>query len=134
MAHRPQGRPRSGDLHGGHRGAAHPQVTRGPPGRYRAHVVAEPETGIITDEALTRAAGTENSDPGVAEKFLAADDEVATVEATTPTEDGEDEDGVDGPVWMGPVWMGPAHGSGTGIPLTEQEICVARSTTPGTRP
>lgn len=40
---------------------------------YRAHVVAEPETGIITDEALTKAAGTENSDPAVAEKFLAAD-------------------------------------------------------------
>lgn len=40
---------------------------------YRAHVAAEPETGIITDEALTKAAGTENSDPGVAQKFLAAD-------------------------------------------------------------
>jgi len=40
---------------------------------YRAHVVAEPETGIITDEALTKAAGTENSDAGVAEKFLSAD-------------------------------------------------------------
>jgi hypothetical protein len=41
---------------------------------YRAHVAAEPETGIITDEALTKAAGTENSDPAVAEEFLAADD------------------------------------------------------------
>jgi hypothetical protein len=39
---------------------------------YRAHVVAEPQTGIITDEALTKAAGTQNSDPGVAAKFLAA--------------------------------------------------------------
>ena len=39
---------------------------------YRAHVVAEPETGIITDEALTKAAGTENSDAGVAETFVAA--------------------------------------------------------------
>jgi hypothetical protein len=29
---------------------------------YRAHVAAEPETGIITDEQLTRAAGAENSD------------------------------------------------------------------------
>ncbi|RZK73376.1 MAG: transposase, partial [Rhodococcus sp. (in: high G+C Gram-positive bacteria)] len=44
---------------------------------YRAHVAAEPETGIITDEALTKAAGTENSDPGLAEKFLAADEPVA---------------------------------------------------------
>jgi Transposase DDE domain/Transposase domain (DUF772) len=39
---------------------------------YRAHVAADPETGIITDEKLTKAAGTENSDPAVAEEFLAA--------------------------------------------------------------
>jgi hypothetical protein len=45
---------------------------------YRAHVVAEPETGIITDEALTKAAGTENSDPALAEKFLAGEDEPGT--------------------------------------------------------
>src|SRR6266508_3483656 len=42
---------------------------------YRAHVAAEPETGIITDEALTKAAGVENSDPAVAETFLDAEDE-----------------------------------------------------------
>jgi hypothetical protein len=30
---------------------------------YRAHVAAGPETGIITDEKLTKAAGQENSDP-----------------------------------------------------------------------
>jgi IS5 family transposase len=40
---------------------------------YRAHVVAEPETGIITDEALTMAAGPANSDAAVAEQFLAND-------------------------------------------------------------
>jgi hypothetical protein len=40
---------------------------------YRAHVAAEPETGIITDEELTKAAGPENSDPAVAERFLAAE-------------------------------------------------------------
>jgi hypothetical protein len=39
---------------------------------YRAHLAADPETGIITDEKLTRAAGEENSDPAVAEEFLAA--------------------------------------------------------------
>src|SRR6266852_9679789 len=39
---------------------------------YRAHLAADPETGIITDEKLTRAAGQENSDPAVAEEFLAA--------------------------------------------------------------
>ena len=32
---------------------------------YRAHLAADPETGIITDEKLTGAAGTENSDPAV---------------------------------------------------------------------
>jgi hypothetical protein len=42
---------------------------------YRAHVAAEPETGIITDEALTKAAGSENSDPAVAQRFLAAEDD-----------------------------------------------------------
>ena len=40
---------------------------------YRAHVAADPETGIITDEKLTKAAGQENSDPAVAEDFLAAE-------------------------------------------------------------
>jgi hypothetical protein len=45
---------------------------------YRAHVAAEPQTGIITDEELTRAAGTENSDPAVAERFLAAEPTQAT--------------------------------------------------------
>ncbi len=39
---------------------------------YRAHVAADPETGIITDEKLTGASGTGNSDPAVAEEFLAA--------------------------------------------------------------
>jgi DDE family transposase len=40
---------------------------------YRAHVAAEPATGIITDEVLTKAAGTANSDSAVAEQFLAAE-------------------------------------------------------------
>ena len=39
---------------------------------YRAHVAACPETGIITDEKLTGASGTGNSDPAVAEEFVAA--------------------------------------------------------------
>ena len=41
---------------------------------YRAHLAADPQTGIITDEKLTRAAGTENSDPAVAEEFVAGED------------------------------------------------------------
>jgi hypothetical protein len=40
---------------------------------YRAHLAGDPETGIITDEKLTKAAGQGNSDPAVAEEFLAAE-------------------------------------------------------------
>jgi hypothetical protein len=40
---------------------------------YRAHLAAEPDTGIITDEELIKAAGTDNSDPALAEQFLAND-------------------------------------------------------------
>jgi hypothetical protein len=40
---------------------------------YRAHLAADPETGIITDEKLTGAAGQDNSDPAVAEEFVAGE-------------------------------------------------------------
>jgi hypothetical protein len=40
---------------------------------YRAHVAAGIETGIITDEKLTGAAGAENSDAAVAAQFVAAE-------------------------------------------------------------
>jgi len=40
---------------------------------YRAHLVAEPGTGLITDEELTQAAGPDNSDPAIAETFLTND-------------------------------------------------------------
>jgi IS5 family transposase len=40
---------------------------------YRAHVAADPDTGIITDEKLTRAAGQDNSDPAVAGEFVTAE-------------------------------------------------------------
>jgi hypothetical protein len=40
---------------------------------YRAHVAADPETGIITDEKVTKAAGEDNGDPAVAAEFLAAE-------------------------------------------------------------
>jgi len=54
---------------------------------YRAHLVAEPGTGMITDEELTKAAGPDNSDAAVAEKFVAAD--TATNPATNPDTDVE---------------------------------------------
>jgi IS5 family transposase len=37
---------------------------------YRAHVAAEPQTGIITDEQLTKAAGEDHSDAAVAAQFV----------------------------------------------------------------
>jgi hypothetical protein len=50
---------------------------------YRAHVAAEPETGIITDEQLTKAAGEDNADPAVAQEFIKAD-----VAAREPNDSG----------------------------------------------
>jgi hypothetical protein len=57
---------------------------------YRAHVAAEPETGIITDEALTKAAGAENSDAAVAQGFLAADTAEAAGGKGTVNSDNSD--------------------------------------------
>jgi hypothetical protein len=38
---------------------------------YRAHLMGEPETGLILDEELTQAAGPDNADAAVAAQFLA---------------------------------------------------------------
>jgi len=65
---------------------------------YRAHVAAEPGTGIITDEKLTKAVGTENSDPAVAEEFVAGE------AAGSRDSGGED----DAPAWYGDT----AYGTG----------------------
>jgi IS5 family transposase len=46
---------------------------------YRAHVIACPETGIITGEQLTKASGQENSDAAAAARLLAAEDSPAEV-------------------------------------------------------
>jgi hypothetical protein len=46
---------------------------------YRAHVSAEPATGLITDEQLTRAAGPANSDAAVAAQMIAREAETAEV-------------------------------------------------------
>ena len=59
---------------------------------YRAHVAADPDTGIITDEKLTQAAGQENSDAAVAGEFLdgeaAADGTGAAGQAAPGSGDG----------------------------------------------
>ena len=79
---------------------------------YRAHVAADPQAGIITDEQLTKAAGQQNSDPAVAEKFLAGE---AAQDGTGPAAAGEppaarDDDGTG----RGPLaWYGDtAYGTG----------------------
>jgi hypothetical protein len=73
---------------------------------YRAHLAADPETGIITDEKLTRAAGTENSDPAVAEQFLAA-------EAGSPGAPGADGPGDGAAAGRDLSWYGDsAYGTG----------------------
>ena len=64
---------------------------------YRAHVAADPETGIITDEKLTRASGEENSDPAVAAEFLAAEAGREEPGAAGTPEPPGGEHGLDGP-------------------------------------
>ena len=85
---------------------------------YRAHVAADPETGIITDEKLTRAAGTENSDPAVAEEFLAAETGSPDVPGPGGTADGQIPGGAGEPdegqaTGDGLAWYGDsAYGTG----------------------
>ena len=72
---------------------------------YRAHVAADPETGIITDEQLTKAAGQENSDPALAEEFparqVAAEGPGGTGAAGSPDSDGDPDACGDQPAWYG---------------------------------
>ena len=81
---------------------------------YRAHVAAEPQTGIITDEELTRASGADNADPAVAERFLAAEAaRTAPIPSTPPT------------AMPGPL-------SGMAIRPMAPGTCARRSLAPGT--
>jgi len=71
---------------------------------YRAHVAADPQTGIITDEKLTGAAGQDNSDPAVAAEFLAAEvagRSRAAGDAVSSQDTGDDRDGDQLPAWYG---------------------------------
>jgi len=78
---------------------------------YRAHVAAEPDTGIITDEELTKAAGTENSDPAVAERFLAAD--ITNSNDSTDNDSTDDEQADSGQATEPREWYGDsAYGTG----------------------
>jgi hypothetical protein len=60
---------------------------------YRAHLACEPGTGLITDEALTQAAGSDNSDPAIAQAFLANDLQAnPTTDTETAASDTESTD------------------------------------------
>jgi len=66
---------------------------------YRAHMAADPDTGIITDEQLTKATGTENSDPAVAQRFLAND--IANNASDEYAGRGQDDDHATRRQWYG---------------------------------
>jgi IS5 family transposase len=48
---------------------------------FKAHVVVEPDTGLITDTALTKAAGPDNSDASVGADLLESDTTIAAEQA-----------------------------------------------------
>ena len=90
---------------------------------YRAHVAADPETGIITGEKLTRAAGEENSDPAVAEEFLAAETGPAARAGGEPAPGMGGQDGAGGDRDEPLAWYGDsAYGTGD----LRGAICDAR--------
>jgi hypothetical protein len=60
---------------------------------YRAHVAADPDTGVITDEQLTKASGTDNADPAIAERFLAND--IAGCTGEELADNNDETDGAD---------------------------------------
>ncbi len=116
MADRPQSRRRPGGLPPWIPTPGTPR--KSPEARrdgYRAHVAADPGTGIITDEQLTKAAGQENSDPAVAEEFLAAGAAGdGTGAARGPGHAGQDAAGSDSGSGGDPLaWYGDsAYGTG----------------------
>jgi hypothetical protein len=56
---------------------------------YKAHLVVEPETGIVTDAALTPASGADNSDAAVGIDLLAEEDDPIEVLADSAYGSGE---------------------------------------------
>jgi len=67
---------------------AHKTVSRRQDG-FKAHVAVEPDTGIITDCALTKASGAENSDAAVGPSLLAGETEPVEVLADSAYGSGD---------------------------------------------
>jgi hypothetical protein len=70
VADRAPGRSGPGDLDGRPAGPTRAQDPVPTPDGYKAHIVVEPDTGIITDTALFPAAGAEHSDASVGVDLL----------------------------------------------------------------
>ena len=94
---------------------------------YRAHLVNEPGTGLITDEALTMAAGPENSDAAIAARFVAN---------TVPNPNNQDRDEQDrdeqAPSGDGPIaadLAAPGSDAGTDDAGTDDTDCVLTAVT-----
>ena len=90
---------------------------------YRAHLVNEPGTGLITDEALTMAARPDNSDAAIAARFVAN---------TVPNPNNQDRDEQDrdeqAPSGDGPIAADPAA-PGTDDAGTDDADCVLTAVT-----
>jgi hypothetical protein len=94
---------------------------------YRAHLAADPGTGIITDEKLTRATGQDNSDAAVAAEFLAAETaRQAGQDAAGGPGSGDDRD-------RGVTVTAAARSPGTATRPTGPASCGTRSAPPATR-
>ena len=79
---------------------------------YRAHVVAEPGTGLVTDEELTQAAGSDHSDAAIGEAFLAND-----IQANPATEAEATDAEADQPAPPGPT----PTAEPTGAPAVQEQ-------------
>ena len=96
---------------------------------YRAHLVNEPGTGLITDEVLTMAAGPENSDAAIAARFVAN-----TVPNPNPNNHDRDEQDRDeqAPSGDGPIaadLAAPGSDTGTDDAGTDDTDCVLTAVT-----
>ena len=101
---------------------------------YRAHLVNEPGTGLITDEALTMAAGPENSDAAIAARFVA--NTVPNPNPNNHDRDEQDRDEQDrdeqAPSGDGPIaadLAAPGSDTGTDDAGTDDTDCVLTAVT-----
>ena len=91
---------------------------------YRAHLVNEPGTGLITDEALTMAAGPENSDAAIAARFVAN-----TVPNPNPNNQDRDEQAPSGDGPIAADLAAPGSDTGTDDAGTDDTDCVLTAVT-----